>query len=115
MAIEQTLANSDIHGVNNGELLNGDNSQNALQNGDHETEHHQNGLDSNEENDYERKMINLDIPNPNLDDDEAKKKKSKLIIDLDDGKADSGFKDLRNIGKFAKAAEMMGTRKGNIF
>ena len=111
MAIEQTLAN----GINNGELLNGDKSQNALQNGDHETEHHQNGFDSNEESDYDRKMINLDILNPNLDDDEAKKKLSKLIIDLDDGKADSGFKDLRNIGKFAKAAEMMGTRKGNIF
>ena len=111
MEIEGTLSDS----VNNGKLLNGDDTQNTLQNGDHETDQRQNGLDANAENDDDIKLIKLDIPNLNGDDDEAKKKLKKLIIDLDDGKADSGFKDLRNISKFAKAAEMMGTRKGNIF
>ena len=115
MEIEQTLSSSVVPEVNTGEHLNGDDTQNTLQNGDHETDQSQNGLDANEGNDDETNIINLDIPNINIDDDQAKKKLKKLIIDLDDGKADSGFKDLRNISKFAKAAEMMGTRKGNIF
>ena len=43
------------------------------------------------------------------------------MIDLGDDRAESGCKDLRNIRKFSKAAEMMGweinagKRKGNIF
>ena len=58
----------------------------------------------------------LDIPYPsNSDEDEAKRKLPKLKIDCDDDLANSGFKDLRNAGKFWKAAQMMGTRKGNIF
>ena len=99
MEIEQTLSSSVVPEVNTGEHLNGDDTQNTLQNGDHETDQSQNGLDANEGNDDETNIINLDIPNINIDDDQAKKKLKKLIIDLDDGKADSGFKDLRNISK----------------
>ena len=80
-------------------------------NGDHEDSCKEN---TNEDHEGET-LKGLDIPNVLHEEDESNKKRSKLKIDIDDSKANAGFQDLRNIRKFSKAAQMMGTRKGNIY
>ena len=66
-------------------------------------------------------LNDLDTSNITSEDDEANKKRPKPVIDLGDDRAESGCKDLRNIRKFSKAAEMMGweikagKRKKNVF
>ena len=46
-----------------------------------------------------------------LDDMPMAPKGPRLKIECDEGKAGSGFQDLKNAGKFWKAALMLGTRK----
>ena len=84
-------------------------------NGDHEDPCKENTNEDHEGENQQVTLNGLDIPNGLREEDESNKKRSKLKIDIDDSKADKGFQDLRNIRKFSKAAQMMGTRKGNIY
>ena len=80
-----------------------------------------NGENDDDENVNGNNLIGSDISNTTSEDDAANKKRQKSVIDLGDDRAESGCKDLRNIRKFSKAAEMMGweikagKRKKNVF
>ena len=96
-------------------LLNGLNDDDDLGN------EHLNGEKGDEEDLNERNLNGLDLSNSTSNDDLVIKKPSKPVIDLGENRAESGCKDLRNIRKFSKAAEMMGweikagKRKENVF
>ena len=54
------------------------------------------------------------LPRVNGEDEElSARPKLKLQIDYDENHAARGFQDLKNAGKFWRAAQMMGTRKEN--
>ena len=57
----------------------------------------------------------LSLPDSEPEENEAKPKLQKLKMDYDETRVDAGFQDLRNAGKFWRAAQMMGTRKGNVY
>ena len=98
-----------------------DDLQNGQKNGDDNDNENLNGKNMGEEGLNGQLMNGLDTSNSTSDNDGTKKKLPKAVIDLGDDRAESGCKDLRNIRKFSKAAEMMGweinagKRKGNIF
>ena len=95
--------------------------QNGLNNDDGQENAHMNGDEDDEKDLNGQNMNGLDDSNSTSDDELANKRKSTPAIDLGDQRAESGCKDLRNIRKFSKAAEMMGweikagKRKENVF
>ena len=100
-------------------------SENDLQNGQHNEDdqgnEHLNGENLGGEGLNGENMNGLNTSNSTSDDDGTNIKLPKAVIDLEAVRSESGCKDLRNIRKFSKAAEMMGweinagKRKGNIY
>ena len=98
-----------------------DDLQNGLNNDDGQENENMNGDKDDEEDINGQNMNGFDDSHSTSDDDLTNKRNSHPAIDLGDQRAESGCKDLRNIRKFSKAAEMMGweinagKRKKNIF
>lgn len=75
------------------------------------TENGQNGMNENHEKvDFDENETENGVYLPK---NEFRKKK-KIQMQFDESKAADGFKELKNIGRFWNATQIMGTRKRNI-
>ena len=66
---------------------------------------------NNSNNDFAQLSLTALTP----EEDETKRKLKKLKIQYDEAYEAKGFQDIRNAGKFWRAAQLMGTRKGTVY
>ena len=78
---------------------------------DHDNLHGVKVRKEDENNDFAQLSLTALIP----EEDESKSKLKKLKIEYDEAYEAKGFQDIRNAGKFWRAAQLMGTRKGTVY